>query len=150
MTSNYVLDEEALYRNVRGGGEDEYRYDETGQLIISNNAFLDRNKKPSVDRAKLNNFDPEKSRMRKEDGIVTLIAQEVRQIGDVRSNNGGGSIAHAVDVSPDPVPRNKAHAQITVEPDFFGSSSKQKKAFKLLRIALARLATQNGWTLNPS
>ncbi len=35
----------------------------------------------------------------------------------------------------------------TVQDD---SKSKQKNAFKLLQIALATLATKNGWTIEPS
>ncbi len=37
-----------------------------------------------------------------------------------------------------------------VKPELFGSQNKQKKAFSLLQIALARLATKNGWTLEPN
>jgi hypothetical protein len=45
--------------------------------------------------------------------------------------------------------KNPAHSQIIVKPEFFGSKSKQDKVFKLLQRALARLATENGWTLEP-
>ena len=151
VTRDPVSDEEELYRNVRGKGSDEYNYDETtGDLIFRPQAFKDREKEPSVDRAKLRNFDPEQSRLREENGIVTLITQEVRQIGDVKTKDDKGKqVKHAVDVSAAPLPENKAHALIVVEPEFFGSGSKQKAAFKLLRIALARLATRRGWTLEP-
>ena len=36
-----------------------------------------------------------------------------------------------------------------INPEFFDSESKQKKVFKFLRKALARLATAHGWTLRP-
>ena len=146
-----VSDEERLYRNVRGKGSDEFFYDPaTGHLTIESKAFLDQQKEPSVDRAKLRNFDPEQSKLREGNGIVTLITQEVRQIGDVVTvDDKGSQFSHAVDVNAAPLPENKAHALIVVEPDFLGSGGKQKAAFKLLRKALARLATQRGWTLEP-
>ena len=151
VTRDYVSDEEELYRNVRGEGADEYYYDEaTGDLVIESKAFLDPRKEPSVDRAKLRNFDPEQSRLNEENGIVTLITREVRHIGDVETNDDRGKqVKHAVDVSPDRISGNEAHALIVVEPDFFGTESKKNRAFKLLRKALARLATQRGWTLEP-
>jgi hypothetical protein len=151
VTRDRVSDEERLYRNVRGKGSDEFFYDPaTGHLTIESKAFLDQQKEPSVDRAKLRNFDPEQSRLKEENGIVTLITKEVRQIGDVKTNDDRGKqVKHAVDVSPDPISGNKAHALIVVEPDFFGTESKKTRAFKLLRKALARLATQRGWTLEP-
>ncbi len=151
VIQNCVLNEEKLYRSVRGEGADEYYYEQpTGRLIIESKAFLDRQKEPSVDRAKLNNFDPGKSRIREEDGVVTLIAHCVRQIGKVSTRDDEcGEVNHVVDVKPDPISENKAHARIVVEPGFLGSKDKQKSAFKLLRKALARLATQSGWTLKP-
>lgn len=151
VTQEYVSDEEELYRNVRGEGSDEYYYDETtGDLVIESKAFLDPQKEPSVDRAKLRNFDPERSRISEENGIVTLITKEVRQIGDVvTKDDKERQVNHGVDVRADPIPENEAHARIVVKPKFFGSGSKQKAAFKLLRKALARLATQSGWTLEP-
>ena len=148
MVKDYVSDEEELYRNVRKElDNEEYYFDEnTGKLEIRGKAFLDPDKQPSVDRAKLRNFDPKESRIGKGDGIVSLFAKDVRQIGDVK---GDGNIIHAVDIKPDRTEDNEAHALITVQPEFFGSNNKQNKTFKLLRIALARLATENGWTLEP-
>lgn len=152
VTQNDVSTEEQLYRNVRGEGADEYFYDHptTGHLIIDSKAFLDRDKEPSVDRAQLKNFDPEQSRIRGKNGVVTLLTQKVRQIGDVVTNDDEGrKVNHAVDVRADPTPQNETHARIVVEPKFFGFDGKKNKAFRLLRIALARLATQSGWTLEP-
>ncbi len=150
VPEDHVLDDEKLYRNVRGNlAEDEYfHHPETGQLIITPKAFLDREKEPSVDRAKLRDFNPAQSRI-PGSGIVTLVTKEVRHIGTVQTNiPEGTTLKHAVDVKPDPIPsENKAHALITVTPEFFGSDNKKKKAFKLLRKALATLASKNGWTL---
>lgn len=152
VTRDQVADEEELYRNVRGNLDyDEYSYNSTtGDLTFLPQAFNDREKEPSVDRAKLRDFDREQSGISKENGIVTLIAEGVRQIGDVViKDDKGKQDKHAVDVKPDRIHGNEAHALIVVKPKFFGSGSKQKAAFKLLRIALARLATRSGWTLEP-
>ena len=152
VTQDRVSDEEQLYRNVRGNLEyEEYAYDPTtGHLTFLPKAFQDKEKEPSVDRAKLRNFAPEQSRIEKDNGIVTLITQEVRQIGDVKTNdNNGRTVKHTVDVCANPIPGNQAHALIVVDPNFFGSESKRKAAFRRLRIALAKLATRKGWTLEP-
>lgn len=145
-----VRDDEVLYRSVRGALKDrEYRYDDTESLIITSMAFRDKHKKPSVDRAKLRGFNPALSKLKETDGLVSLIAGDVRAIGDVKTKTEDEDVIHAVDVAYAPTPENPAHAQITVNPEFLGSQSKKRKVFKLLQRALARLATQNGWTLPP-
>ena len=156
MTQDYVSDDEELYRNVRGEEDaDESRINpNTGRLEFTSQAFLDRKSTPSIDRAKLKNFEPRQSLLSDTNGIVSLITEEVRQIGTVVSKNKKGkNINHAVDVIHDPKPpedpQNKAHSLIVVEPKFL-SSDKQGKAFKLLRKALAILATRRGWKLEPS
>jgi hypothetical protein len=151
--NDIISDQEELYRSVRSDEiYKEFYYNDVGQLIITEEAFRDRNKEPSVDRAKLRGFNPILSKLSETDGIVSLIANDVRSIGDVKTNNDNGESFHSVDVVYDPINEpieNLAHSQITVEPKFFGSDNKQKKAFKLLRIALARLATKKGWTVEP-
>jgi len=143
-----VADAEELYRSIRVNS-DEYRYDE-GKLIFSSQAFVDRNKEPSVDRAVLLKNNPVKSKRGETDGIVTLVTYDVRCIGDVYSNDDAGlKVNHAVDVIPRPEPCNESHAQIEVTPEYFGSNNKKNRAFKLLRISLARQATNNGWTIAP-
>ncbi|GJL62988.1 MAG: hypothetical protein NPIRA04_16420 [Nitrospirales bacterium] len=153
MTDDHVSDDEELYRNVRGAlTDDEYFHDpHTGQLIITAQAFRDRKKEPSVDRAKLRDYNPDLSRMAGS-GIVSLITEDVRAIGTVQTKSPDGqTFQHAVDVEAAPIPsKNEAHALITVSPEFFGSEAKQKHAFSLLRRALATLASKNGWTLEPN
>ena len=146
-----VQNDEELYRSVRGKLEaKEYSFDR-GRLIILPAAFRDRYKKPSVDRAKLREFTPSLSKLNETDGIVSIMANDVRSIGEVKTKvQNDDIIAHAVDIIPDPTPENPAHSQIVVNPEFFGSKNKQRNAFKLLQIALATLATQNGWTLEPN
>ena len=152
MDSNErVQDNEELYRNVRGKLEDKEYSILNGKLIIEYHAFWDSSLKPSVDRAKLKNNDPALSLLSKTNGIVSVNAGDIRKIGTVKTKHENEVIAdHAVDVIPDPTPENPAHAIIIVKPELFGSKSKQKNAFKLLQIALAALATKNGWTLEPS
>lgn len=147
--NEYISNEEWLYRSVRND-ETEHYYSDDGQLIIKPDAFRDRYKEPSVDRAKLRSFDPFLSKLSETDGVVSLNAFCIRSIGEVRTKKDDVDvIKHSVDIIYEPVHENLAHSKITVEPNFFGSESKQKKGFKLLRIALARLATKNGWILEP-
>ena len=152
MAENTVTDEERLYRNVRGNIEcDKYNYSSSGELIVTRNAFKDTNKSPSVDRAILLGNDPNKSKKSPSDGIVMLVTAKVRKIGDVfTSINDDEKVFHSVNVIPDHTEDNRAHALVTVDPDFFASNNKQEKAFKRLKIALARLATKNGWTIEPN
>ena len=146
-----VQDNEELYRNVRGKLEDKEYSIQEGKPRIEYHAFWDPSKKPSVDRAKLKDFDPASALLSKTNGIVSIKASDVRAIGTVKTKHANEVIAdHAVDVIPDPTPDNPAHAIIVVKPELFDTESKQKNAFKLLQIALADLATKNGWIIEPS
>ena len=148
MTS--YRDGEELYRSVRGKLNEEYSYDDTGKLRFSSQAFRDISKKPSVDRAELKGFNPALSKLSETDGIVSLMTRDIRAIGTVQTKiQDADVVVHAVDVLYDPTPENPAHSQVIVNPAFFGSKNKQKNAFKLLRRSLAKLATKNGWTLEP-
>jgi len=158
VTKDYVSDEEELYRNVRSEERyDEYQLDPiTDELIkITSQAFLDTKGTPSVDRAQLKNFDPTKSLLNENNGIVSLITEQVREIGNVVTKDQKGNIIinHSVDVIPDPNPpeasKNDAHSLIVVEPKYL-SPEKRENPFRLLRKSLARLATERGWTLEPS
>ena len=143
-----VRDNEELYRSVRGRLEDKEYLLNNGELRVLPKAFSDKHQKPSVDRAKLRG-NPSRSRLNETDGIVSLIAGDVCALTAVETKTEDEKVTHAVDVVYDPTPENPAHSQITVFPEFFGSGKKQKYAFRLLRIALAELATRNGWTLQP-
>ncbi len=151
-----VQNDEKLYRNVRGKLEDKEYSIQDGKLIIEPHAFWDPAKEPapknpSVDRAKLKNFDPSSALLCKTNGIVSINAGDVRAIGTVKTKHENEVIAdHAVDVIPDPTCKNPAHAIIIVKPELLGSKNKQRNAFKLLQIALAALATKNGWALEPN
>ena len=149
--NDFVRDDEILYRSVRGKYGEEYAYDNIGKLKISSEAFRDRHRKPSVDRAELREFNPVLSKLSDTDGVVSLMAVDVRAIGTVKTKILNEDVViHAVDVVYAPTPENPAHSQIVVNPEFFGSRSKQRNVFKLLQLALAELAEKNGWTLEPS
>lgn len=149
--NDLVRDDEILYRSVRGKYGEEYSYDDTGKLQISSQAFRDRERKPSVDRASLREFNPTLSKQSETDGIVSLMTADVRAIGSVKTRLvDEDTVVHAVDVIYDPVPENPAHSKIVVNPEFFGSNNKRRNVFKLLQLALAELAERNGWTLEPN
>ena len=67
-----VQDDEELYRNVRGKLEDKEYSIQDGKLRIEYHAFWDRSRKPSVDRAKLKDFDPASALYLKRMGLLAL------------------------------------------------------------------------------
>ena len=149
--NDYVRNEEELYRSVRGKLEEEYSYGPKGNLQISSEAFRDRDRKPSVDRAELRKFNPALSKLSDIDGVVSLMTAEVRAIGKVKTKTQNEDVViHAVDVVYAPTSENPAHSLIIVKPEFFGSKNKQGNVFKLLQLALAELTEKNGWTVKPS
>ena len=149
--NDYVRNEEELYQSVRGKLEEEYSYSPKGSLQISSEAFRDRDRKPSVDRAELRKFNPALSKLSDIDGVVSLMTAEVRAIGKVKTKTQNEDVViHAVDVVYAPTSENPAHSLIIVKPEFFGSKNKQGNVFKLLQLALAELAEKNGWTVKPS
>lgn len=146
-----VQDDEQLYRRVLSSVPLLYSMD-GGQIRFSSTAFNDRSKQPSVDRARLQNFDPQRSRIAKTDGIVELNAADIRAIGPIFHQNDSGRSSHAVDVVPDPIigdvtlaiNQNLAHALIITHPPLTGTS-----AFKRFKESLAKLATEAGWCVEP-
>lgn len=142
-----VQNDEILYRSVRGEEGKEYTTKSNGKPDFNREAFKAANRKPSVDRAKLRDH-PSFSLLSDTDGIVSLVAGQVRAIKSVERPEGEEAV-YAVDVIYAPTMENPAHAEIIVIPEYFGSHKKRRLAYRLLRIALALLATQNGWTLPP-
>ncbi len=145
-----VEDDEELYRNVRKNWNPPHYTCEEGILIIQYHAFYDGGgTQPSVDRAKLLNFDPSCALMNDTNGIISIKASKVREIGEV--NTVGDSVCHAVDVVFCPTCERPAHSQIIIKPEYFDSNTKQRNALKLLQRALARHANEfideHGWTL---
>ncbi len=136
MSLDRVGDGEVLYRNVR------LRYctpDET--VKVRSEAFFDPQRRPSVDRAELCSHDPAYTR-RGVDGVVSLVAREVRAIDDVLLHD--PVRVFMVDVEPRPLQDNPAHAQIYLQPE-----SNNDRVFRRLRISLARLANTRPWAIRP-
>lgn len=149
MNENQLIDDnEILYRNVRSDPKyDEYIY-EQGELKILANAFLSRRgRKPSVDRAKVVENNPHKTRM-KNSGVVSFVAGEVRQIDSVVTTVENESVYHDVDVVFTPSSCRPAHSEIVTRPDFF--CNRERMAYRRLRVALADIATKRGWIIPPS
>ena len=129
---DFIQNDEELYRH--------YSYDNETKTQINNKAFLDRNNEPSVDRAKFRDFKPALSKRRDTDGIVNLIASEVRGI---QIDN------HTVDVIYDPLPENlefslpenRAHSLIILTPKCDLSKSNRKQALSTLRRSLVLHST---------
>ena len=142
-----VRNDEILYRSIRGEEGNEYKTIK-GKPDFNEAAFKARNRKPSVDRTKLRDH-PSLSRLSETDGIVSLIVHKVRAIKSVRRRPEDKKAVYAVDVIYAPTMENPAHSEIIVIPEYFGSNKERKYAYKLLRIALALIATENGWTLKP-
>lgn len=149
MDADNVGNEEILYRSVAK----ECFTLVDGKLKLASTAFNDSAKKPSVDRAKLCCFDPAHAKKKPAHGVVSLTALSVRQIADVIQNDEHGQpkSAHEIDVTSDPIKNhltladNPAHALIIAHPDFAND-----KVFKKLKKSLARLASQDGWQIEPT
>lgn len=145
--NDFVRDGEELYRSVRGEIKyDEYSINDAGEYIVQPAAFRDRHREPSVDRAEIRGFDPSLSKLGDTDGIVSLIAGEVRCLpkNDIELTD------HTIDVIYMPTMENPAHSQIMIKPKSSISKTRAKKVFKSLQKALARLANLKGWTLKPN
>lgn len=142
-----VANDEELYRKVgpSAASQDCYKIEPDGRLRFTVAAFLDKAKRPSVDRALLRGGNPHATRLSKDDGVVSLIAAGVRAIGTIEKKNDKGKVVseHAVDVVAAPINGNEAHAEIILSPEVGG------KAFEKLKEALARLATERGWLVAP-
>jgi len=151
MPCDFVADDEVLYRRVPNTTS-HFAYPE-GRLHISSSAFNDPARKPSVDRARLRGNKPNLTKVRPTDGVVSLIARDVRAIANVVQQDQLGEVRqrHSVDVAPAPLepcgqaPGNPAHALIVTDPALASNS-----AFDRLKESLARLATDRGWLVEPS
>jgi hypothetical protein len=138
LPEDRVGDDELLYRRVR---EQYISRDAENKPFVSANAFNDKQKKPSVDRAHLTGFDPQRARWEQSDAIVSLLTEEVRAINSIieRTATGTPVAPYLIDVRPDPLkdhptlPDNPAHAQIQADRDMTGS------AFSRLKEVLAQM-----------
>ncbi len=170
MSSNSIDDTDLLYLRVRNiedvphKGNHDYRIEEDGKIKIMPTAFRDRNFQTSVDIARINSYNANKTRNAdkpeyiKTNGVIGIIAGDINSIEPFE-----GIGNREVEVQPDPLPNNKAHAKIVADPDFSDrknplngediSPSQRSTQFRKLRIKEADLATDyirdNGWIIEP-
>lgn len=129
FSPSHVEDEEGLYRHVRN--DPRIVTGEGTNWRVSQAAFGDRSRKPSVDRAWLRDYEPRNSQHDSTDCVVCLVTGEVRTIIETSPRS--------VDVVPDPVegheslPDNPAHALVVPNKPFDNDSQ-----FKRLKKALAK------------
>ena len=141
-----VLDNEKLFRAVR----DEpihFSCDAAGALKrLSHSVFNDPDMQPSVDRATLRLGVAAESRKSPGDGVVELVAVEVRSIKALvsRDPKGKPTLAHDIDVIHAPEAENYSHALVRTAPQVASGGT-----FKRLKEALCLIAETNGWAFPP-
>jgi hypothetical protein len=113
-----VEDHEVLRRAVKDDPT-HFACDANGALVhLGQSAFNDPEKRPSVDRAALQPDGAHVARRADTDGVVSLVASDVRNIAGVSTFNDKGKIVqgHEVDVRHDPLNNNRAHALVVTAP----------------------------------
>lgn len=146
MPTDYVADDEVLFRNI-SIVHNQCKRDTSGHWRLSSQAFSDRYYKPSVDRAILCNADPSRTQKSPKDGVVSVLAVDVRKIKDLTQKDAKGNVitTHAFDVIPDAVlPHNPAHALIISTP-----ACSNQRVFKKLLERLQYIANLRGWLIEP-
>ena len=151
MHDNPITDDEVLYRRVPIKIKGLLKTLPDGTLKVSSQAFQDPNHRPSVDRAKLCEYNPRRTLGPYPGGVVSIITGDVRSIIDLvqygRDQHPLGLIK--VDVEPKPIfddptePDNPAHAEIYTDP------SCSRNAFQRLCERLALLANSRPWEIEP-
>lgn len=133
--NDVVRDDELLYRAVQHGkGRVE---NINGKLRPTKDCFLDPSYKVSVDRAAKCGHNPAYTQRHSSDYICCLRAAQVRAIQTVVRQNidGSQSQPYLVDVRPDAIPENPAHALIFADPQI-----ESDKVFRRMKAALVLLA----------
>lgn len=129
-----VDDDETLYRSIV---PELWKQKNDGEFYLSSQAFADRNRRPSVDRAKLCGYDPGYTRFRPSDLVCGLIAEDVRAISTVVKHDRKGVplVRHNIDVEPVPLPDDPAHAEIYTVPEISGGRLFERLLEKLAYLA---------------
>ena len=147
MTVDRVADDEDLYRRVPPASGSSLCYQvDNGRVIFKTGAFNDSAKRPSVDRAIFRLFDPNRTRLTSDDGVIVLRAEAIRKLGPMTQSDYRGKpvTKHLVDVSPKPIFfSNCSHAEVNSQPEL-GSNG-----FRRLKDALVRLANEASWHVHP-
>lgn len=146
MTDDFVDDDEVLYRRIPAG-RNLYSRQADGTLKMSSQAFTDRELRVSVNRARLCKNGARDTLSDEKDGVISLVAGEVRKLDDVTRNENDKIIQRfKIEIEPVPLANNLAHAEIFAIPTF--TSADRGGAFKRLCRSLARLA-MNRWEIMP-
>lgn len=144
-----INDSEELIRRIPS---DSPHYAQPTQgCKLTSTAFNDPNRQPSVDRRGMK-ASLDACKLAPTDGLVCLIAEEVRRLELLEYDNGKPTGSkHTIDVlhrpveagNPQGLAENSAHSQIETTPAISGSR------FNKLKEALARLAEKRGWLVEP-
>lgn len=146
--ADVVDNTEGLFRAVRNRPGQDYKEQPDGTLKVASSAFNDSSMQPSVNREVLKPV-PTETKFSADDGVVRLIAEDVRAIDTIKIDANGNKI-YEIDVIHRPItdteeqPGNNAHAQVEHTP---GNMTKNK--FRKLKEALAFLANQRDWIIKP-
>jgi len=128
-----VEDEELLYRRVLAVHFPVVE----GQRRLSSQAFTDRSREPSVDRAKLRDHRPELTQENTACAVFSITARQVREIELPLRRGNDEVMVRPFDVRPMPTEANPAHAEIyAVLPEFGGRSGFDKLLKELRKIAV--------------
>lgn len=149
MNNNDTIENnEILYRRVKKHtanvhpNDRRYRRNRLGDLEVLPMAFYDKKNEPSVDRASIHNNDPSKTQGTVEDGVINLLA------GDVRNME---IDYHKIDIKPDSTDENPAHSRIIMIPNVNKVPSDMQKGLRQkFRENLALIANQLGWSIEPA
>ena len=132
-----VCDDEVLYRRVPDIPGGFHKPISGGGRRVTSGAFSDRHKQPSVDRAILRDNNPENSKRKPTECIVSFTAGEVRAIE---------GFERSIDVVPAPNPPddpdNPAHALIVADKPF------SRTQFDKFKQVLAGIADSR-WEIPP-
>ncbi len=117
MPDDLITDDEILYRRILDR-VDHYTYLSDGTIRISSQAFYQSTLRPSVDRAKLRNYDPTKTLGSLSGGVISLVAGDIRAIGVMHKDQKFRGEVESMPILDDPIePDNDAHAEIYTIPD---------------------------------
>lgn len=143
---------EEIYRWIKAidinnpSRDDHYKELPNGFLEIQSAAFR-AGEELSADVASINSFDPEKTKRPgcDTDGVIGLIVGKVVNI--IMKDERTGVIDHDIVVKHDPIPDNKVHALICMNPrqsiTHKISRGRTERAFSQMRKSLAKLVNDN-------
>lgn len=143
---------EEIYRWIKAidvnnpSRDDHYKEHPNGFLEIQSAAFHG-GEELSADVASINSFDPEKTKRPgcDTDGVIGLIVSEVIDI--IIEDANMGVVDHDIIVKHKPIPGNKAHALICMNPrqnlNHKISGKRSDRAFSQMRKSLAKLVNNN-------